>query len=44
MTWQPVKGKLSMIERMGRQIGNYRLLRLLGQGAFADVYALCEWF
>lgn len=24
--------------RMGQQLGNYRLLRLLGQGAFADVY------
>lgn len=24
--------------RIGQQLGNYRLLRLLGQGAFADVY------
>ena len=27
-----------MTDYVGRQIGNYRLLRLLGQGAFADVY------
>ncbi len=27
-----------MIERVGQQLGNYRLLRLLGKGAFADVY------
>src|SRR5437762_14376833 len=24
--------------RIGKQLGNYRLIRLLGQGAFADVY------
>ena len=24
--------------RSGQQLGNYRLIRLLGQGAFADVY------
>lgn len=26
------------MERVGQQLGNYRLLRLLGKGAFADVY------
>ncbi|HEV2662086.1 MAG TPA: protein kinase, partial [Ktedonobacteraceae bacterium] len=26
------------MERVGQQLGNYRLMRLLGKGAFADVY------
>lgn len=27
-----------MADRIGQQLGNYRLLRLIGQGSFADVY------
>ncbi len=27
-----------IMERVGQQLGNYRLIRLLGKGAFADVY------
>src|SRR5437588_10909690 len=27
-----------MVDRVGQQLGNYRLLRVIGQGAFAEVY------
>ena len=27
-----------MADRLGQQLGNYQLVRLLGQGGFADVY------
>jgi serine/threonine protein kinase len=33
----PQKG-IFMDDRIGQQLGNYRLLQLLGQGSFADVY------
>src|SRR5579864_8814782 len=32
------RGGANMTDRVGQQLGNYRLLRLLGQGGFAGVY------
>jgi len=35
---EALKKELRMSDRVGQQLGNYRLVRLLGQGGFADVY------
>src|ERR671923_39249 len=32
------KGDSRMADRVGQQLGNYRLIQLLGQGGFAEVY------
>ena len=34
----PSRGSGGMTDRVGQRLGNYRLTRLLGKGAFADVY------
>src|SRR6266487_3442808 len=38
--WEPGASKedSEMTDLVGRQFGNYHLIRLLGQGGFADVY------
>jgi serine/threonine-protein kinase len=32
------EGSQKMVDRVGQQLGNYQLLRLLGEGGFAEVY------
>src|SRR5712692_2861354 len=32
------QGAAMMLNRVGQQLGNYRLIRLLGEGSFAQVY------
>ena len=39
----PQEGHALMANRVGQQLGNYRLVRLLGQGGFADAYLGQHW-
>src|SRR5206468_4449224 len=34
----PSQGRYSMSDRVGQFLGNYRLIRLLDEGGFAEVY------
>ncbi len=36
------RGKLRMADRVVQQLGNYRLMHLLGRGGFAEV-GVCGW-
>src|SRR5438105_15248886 len=38
LTYKHTEGPLTMADRSGQKIDRYRLIRLLGQGAFGDVY------
>src|SRR5207248_3655617 len=38
LRYNVVRGGLKMVDRVGQQFGNYRLVRLLGQGGFAEAY------
>src|SRR5213082_607252 len=37
-TGLPLRGRSHMVDLVGQQLSNYRLVRLLGQGGFGDVY------